>query len=243
MRIAILITNTDVSQFAQTRPHDGEKFTSLLHEVRPDWATEWFWAWKGDLPKDINAFNGVLVTGSPASVNDGAGWIDDLEALVRSLIDDAMPLFGVCFGHQLIARALGAHIVTNPFGWSHGLLEIDRVLARPWDKGLPDHFALYGSHIEQVDRLPQGATPAFRSAVCPVAGFALGAHVLTVQHHPEMTHEFVTDLVETYADTVGEATTIKARASLARKADRGPFAELIARFFEAPARSHADDAE
>ena len=52
MRLAILITNTDFSDFAARHPHDGEKFAALIHARRPDWACAWFWAGKGELPED-----------------------------------------------------------------------------------------------------------------------------------------------------------------------------------------------
>lgn len=119
----------------------------------------------------------------------------------------------------------------NPGGWGHGLLQVTRTGRAPWS-GPEEGFALYGSHIEQADRVPEGATLLFEGPGVPVAGFAMGETVFTIQHHPEMTHDCITDLVEEYADHVGPEVTASARASLARKADRAGFAAEIARFFE-----------
>ncbi|MEC3860815.1 type 1 glutamine amidotransferase [Mesobacterium sp. TK19101] len=231
MRIAVLITNTDDSAFARARPDDGEKFATLLAEVRPDWTATPFWVSRGDFPADLSGFDGVLVTGSPASVSDDASWIARLETVLADVIGRRQPLFGACFGHQLIAKVLGARIVRNPGGWGHGLLQVTRCGTAPWSGDEPG-FALYGSHIEQVARLPDGATGLFAGPGVPVAGFAVGAHVFTIQHHPEMTHGFITDLVEEYADVVGPAVTDRARVSLHQHADRTAFAEEIARFFD-----------
>lgn len=231
MRIALLVTNTDFSSFAAARPDDAEKFATLISEVRPEWDLVPFWVCKDEFPSDIGSFDGVLITGSPASVNDDAPWIRTLTALVDKIIKRQQPLFAACFGHQLVAKTLGAAVIRNPQGWGHGLLEVERTAKAPWS-GQQSVLSLYGSHIEQVEHVPEGAERLFRGPGVQVAGFRVGHHVFTVQHHPEMSHDFITDLVEEYADYVGPEVTETARTSLARRADRGAFAEEIARFFE-----------
>ena len=231
MHLATLITNTDFSDFAQARPDDGEKFDAMIRGVRPGWTTTPFWVCKDEFPDDLGAFDGVMITGSPASVLDGAPWMVRLEDLVCDLIEARIPLFAACFGHQLVAKAMGCRIVRNPEGWGHGRLELDRVARVSWS-GPGKQVALYGSHIEQVERAPDGARVLFSGRGCPVAGFALGNRVFTVQHHPEMDHAFISDLVAEYADYVGPEVTERAMASLERPVDTGAFAEEIARFFE-----------
>ena len=232
MHIAILVTNTDFSDFAKARPLDDEKFATLIADVRPDWTTTAFWVCKDAFPDDWSAFDGALITGSPASAGDGAPWMLRLELVIRQLVEDRVPLFGACFGHQIIAKAFGAPIARNPLGWSHGLIDMVRVGQTAW-AGQDSRFALYGSHIEQVAALPIGADRIFESPGCPIAGFALGQSVFTVQHHPEMTQEFIADLIDEYADYVGEAVTAEARASVANgMAHRQGFADEIAAFYE-----------
>ena len=68
MHLALLMTNTDESDFAQDHPRDGEKFTTLVHLVRPDWRVEVFNVKDGVFPGDITDFDGVMITGSPSSV-------------------------------------------------------------------------------------------------------------------------------------------------------------------------------
>jgi len=191
-----------------------------------------FWVCKDEFPTDLSNFDGVLISGSPASVADAAPWMLRLEDLVRDLIESGVPIFGACFGHQIIARALGAPIIRNPQGWSHGLIEITRVNPTQWSRATTPR-GLYGSHIEQVGTLPRGATHTFESPGCPIAGFAIGDKVFTVQHHPEMTREFISDLIEEYADYVGDDVTTHARMTVAEgTASRTDFATEIATFFE-----------
>lgn len=236
MHLATLITNTDFSAFAQARPDDGQKFAAMIAAVRPDWRCTPFWVCKGEFPADITAFDGVMITGSPASVLDEAPWIARLEGLVGRIIAARQPLFGACFGHQVIARVLGARIIRNPAGWGHGRLPLRRVGRAAWS-GSETDLSLYGSHAEQVKDLPAGANLLFSGPGCKMAGFACGEAVFTIQHHPEMTHDFITDLVEEYAAVVGPQVTEAARASLARPADSALFAAEIARFFEHAARA------
>ena len=235
MRLAVFVTNTDDSAFARARPLDDAKFAALIQEARPNWTTQAFWVCRGAFPESLQGFDGVMITGSPASLNTPAAWIDRLLAVIRDRLDAGQPIFGACFGHQAIAAALGVSIVRSA-GWVHGGFDVIRTGRAPWS-GPQDTLRLYGSHIEQIADLPQGATPLFESPGCPYAGFAIGSQVFTIQHHPEMTTDFIADLVEEYADEVGPDVTKQARASLAQTADRAAFADEIARFFEHAARS------
>lgn len=231
MHLAILMTNTDDSAFARHHPQDGEKFSDMIHLVRPDWTLEVFPVKDGVFPDSLARFDGAIITGSPASVRSGARWIEQLLDLIRAMHAARLPLFGACFGHQAIALALGGTVGPNPGGLVHGLIR-NETLARPiWARDLPDEVKLYGSHGEQVTSLPGGAIPLSRSEDCPVSGFALEHSVYTTQHHPEMTAAFIAALTEEMAEELGENLDL-ARASLSDPADGQIFAESIARFFE-----------
>lgn len=231
MRIAVLMTNTDETDFAQNHPKDGEKFTTLIKEVRPDWQAEIFAVKDAIFPDDITAFDGVVITGSPASVHEDTPWVPQLLDRIRTAYAAKTPMFGACFGHQAIAMALGGAVIRNPKGWAFGLLEMQITSRVPWCEG-PDMLLQYGAHIEQVSHLPEGAEAIFATPDCPIAGFAMSDQVYTTQNHPEMTPEFIAALVEEYADKLGGDVTARARASLDRVADRQVFARSIVRFFE-----------
>lgn len=223
MEIALLMTNTDESEFAQARPNDGEKFTAMIRSVRPDWRVTVFAVKDGVFPTESARFDGWLIGGSPASVHDTDTWVGELFALIRRLVDEGQPIFGACFGHQAIAMALGGHVGPNPGGWVFGLVETAV-------EGVP--MRLYGSHVEQVVALPPGAVVLGGTAECPVGSFAIPGRVMTTQYHPEMSHGFISDLVEEYAPELPTDVVVRARESLTKRADSDAIAERIARFFE-----------
>ena len=109
----------------------------------------------GVFPESLAPFDGAIITGSPASVHDDGAWIPRLEALVRDMARSGLPLFGACFGHQIIAKALGGAVEANPDGWVFGAIRT-RLLADKQD------VAAYAAHSEQVTRLPDGPRPSQR---------------------------------------------------------------------------------
>lgn len=223
MHIALLMTNTDESEFAQARPKDGEKFTTMIQSVRPDWKVTVFSVKDGIFPPSNARFDGWMIGGSPASVHDSDAWVAELFALIRRLVAEGQPIFGACFGHQAIAMALGGQVAKNPGGWVFGLVETTI-------EGVP--MKLYGSHVEQVVNLPPGAVILGGTSECAVGSFAIPGRVMTTQYHPEMSHSFITDLVEEYAEDLPPEVVTHARQSLTARADSDAIAERIARFFE-----------
>ena len=232
MHLAILMTNTDDSDFAAAHPGDGAKFTALIRSVRPHWTTQVFAVKDGEFPTDLTPFDGAIITGSPASVHDKAPWITDLLALIRQMTAARLPLFGACFGHQAIALALGGQVGPNPAGWVLGRTQTQITDPAPWMTTLPATTALYAAHCEQVTTLPDHARTLTTSAECPIGGFAIGTHVYTTQYHPEMTPAFIAALIDHLAPEKPPAVITRACASLAGPADTQPFADSIARFFE-----------
>ncbi|WP_372615034.1 type 1 glutamine amidotransferase [Aquicoccus sp.] len=224
MRIAILMTNTDESDFAHRWPRDGEKFPAMMRRVRPGWAFVVCPVKDGVFPETLEGIDGVMITGSPASVNSGAEWVARLEALVREIVAAGIPLFGACFGHQVIATALGGRVGPNPDGWVFGQVEAEFTDGRK--------MPIYSSHSEQVLRLPEGAEVIATGPGCPVAGFVIGDGVMTTQYHPEMEPDFVAALIEELAEELGPEITARARASLGTPPDMAGTAEWIARFLE-----------
>ena len=237
MHLGVLVTNTDESAFAQRHPKDGEKFPAMMRAVRPDWRFSVWQVKDGDFPQGFAGLDGVMLTGSPASVHDDALWIARLMEMIRAMAAQGLPMFGACFGHQAIALALGGTVGRNPGGYVHGLTHSRLSHRAPWMADLPDTVRLYGSHVEQVTTLPPGAQATSASEDCAVAGFIAGGRIYTTQHHPEMTPAFIAALTDELADYLGPDVTARARPSLSEPADGRAFADSIARFFEAASSS------
>lgn len=229
MHIAILDSNTDDSAFAQRHDTETEKFRKLLGRHRPDWQFTEVDVVAGDLPDGPDAFEGYIVTGSPASVNDPHPWVAGLLDFIRRTASEGAPLYGTCFGHQAIAKALGGTVEKNPQGWEFG--RIETVLIQPWD-GATLPLSLYAAHNEQVTALPPMARQSGETPGCSNAAFAIGRKVWTTQYHPEMTGPFVTALVDEYAPDLPVDVAARARASLAKPADEDAISLSIIAFFE-----------
>lgn len=146
----------------------------------------------GDFPPDALAADAWLVTGSKHGAYEDHPWIARLEDLIRAIRDTGRPLVGVCFGHQIIAKALGGTVEKFAGGWSVGAQ----------DYGVGDTtLRLNAWHQDQVTDLPPGATVLGSSDFCTNAIVAIGPRILTVQPHPE----FPDSVVETLMDVRGSA--------------------------------------
>ncbi|ASJ70304.1 type 1 glutamine amidotransferase [Granulosicoccus antarcticus] len=166
----------------------------LLHE--PTWKFTRYRPYLGEYPQDLNAYDGVVFSGSPSSVNEPEPWISEMLELIRTLHKMKKPMAGICFGHQAIAKALGGHVGINPDGWSIGAVPVDWKTHSSWMQPAKRDLRLYAIHNEQVLELPDGAEMTATAQGCPFAGFRIGTHVMTTQHHPEMPKEFVGAVLE-----------------------------------------------
>ena len=144
-------------------------------------------------PAGLGEADGWLVTGSRHGAYDALPFIAPLEAVIREIHAARAPLVGVCFGHQIVAQALGGRVGKWPGGWSLGRTDyrIEGVGA----------VALNAWHQDQVTALPPGARVVGETAGCRVAALAYGDHVWTIQPHPEFTPALVADYVRTRRGT------------------------------------------
>ena len=143
----------------------------------------------GEALPDPASLEAILITGSAAGVYDDLDWIAPLERFVRAAYDAKIPMAGICFGHQLIAQALGGTVRKSEKGWGIGRHVYDVVPGNGVIDG--EKIAIAASHQDQVIEPPAGATTIFHSAFTPHAGllYANGA-TLSVQPHPEFTPAF-----------------------------------------------------
>lgn len=186
---------------------------------------------EGQFPDDERECDGWLCSPSRMSTYDPVPWLADAEELLRRLIATEAPYVGICFGHQLLAQALGGLVEKSPDGWGVGVRDYDVVARRSWmDPGM-DRFSLIGSHQDQVVRLPVGADLLFRSDYCPFGGFAVGERAWTVQVHPEFVPELADHLLAGRVELIGAERVAAARATLDRSLDRHSVAKWIVRFF------------
>ncbi len=233
MRIAVLLTNDDTSPFAAHFPNDGQKVVQLLQPLRPGWTFEVVPVKDGVLPASAQAFDGYVVTGSPASVNDDSlPWVGQLLGFIREVHAARQPLIGLCFGHQAVARALGGQVVRNAAGWGLGTAATHWAQSRGWMHPPLATITLMAAHNEQVTRMPEGAECLGGSDFCPIGSMQIGQHIWTTQYHPEMPRVFMQALLGHLADKLDADTIARAHASLANAADVPLFGQWMVQFLE-----------
>ncbi len=187
----------------------------------------------GNLPDSVTECDGWLCSPSRNSVTDDLPWIRPAEDLLREVIAAEQPYVGICFGHQLLARALGAPVARYPGGWQVGAQTYEVVQSRPWMVPAQPTITLIASHEDQVDSVPDGAELLARGTTgeSRVAGFTLGQRAWTLQAHPEFVAPLADHLLARRVDLIGAEKVARARASLARPLDRAVVGSWIARFF------------
>ncbi len=153
----------------------------------------------GDLPRSLAGYDRVIASGSATSVNEDAPWVEAEMALIRQTVDAGIPFLGVCYGHQLLARALGGkpfvrQAARAEFGWTRILVDE----TAPLLTGLPREFYSFSSHFDEIAQLPPGLKRLARSEDCSIQACQLeGKPIFGIQFHPEKNLE---DASRTFAE-------------------------------------------
>ena len=222
MKIGILQTGHSPDDFREQLGDYGEMFTKLLDGHDFD-----FQIWSvvdGILPEGVDEADGWLITGSKHGAYEDHDWIPLLEDFIRETYADGRPMIGVCFGHQVIAQALGGKVEKFTGGWSIGRTEYDMD---------GDKLALNAWHQDQVVELPEGAKVVASSDFCPYAALAYDNRIWTVQPHPEFGHDFIDGLIKTRGKgVVPEHQLEQATAALGGPIDNQKIADQMAAFFK-----------
>ena len=188
----------------------------------------------GEALPDPARLEAILITGSAAGVYDDLDWIAPLERFVRAAYDARTPMVGVCFGHQLIAQALGGVVRKSEKGWGNGRHVYDVVPGNGVIDG--DKLAIAASHQDQVITPPTDARTILHSPFTPHAGLLYGnGAALSVQPHPEFDAAFA----QVCCDKAGqsgapEPLVATAKASLEQPLDRAGLGGAIAQFLARP---------
>lgn len=141
----------------------------------------------GHLPEP-NQIRGAIISGSHAYVTDNLHWCLRLEAWTKKIIDHQIPLLGICFGHQVIAKAMDGLVDFHPISLEIGTREIELLPScdnDPLFMGLPGRFKVHVFHSQSVIQLPPKATLLARNEFEPHQAFRIGKNVWGVQFHPE----------------------------------------------------------
>lgn len=185
---------------------------------------------KSQLPLEVGACDAYLISGSRYGVNDNLVWISMLEDFVRQLHKKNKKTIGICFGHQLIAKALGGTVIKSPKQWGVGISANKIIQRKPWMSPVRDVANLIVSHQDQVIELPAGAEVLASSDFCPFYMLQVDNHFLTLQGHPEYSKAYSQVIMETRKTILGELCYEQGLKSLELKEDSALMAQWMLNF-------------
>ncbi|MGQ0565119.1 MAG: type 1 glutamine amidotransferase [Gemmobacter sp.] len=179
-----------------------------------------------DFPVGIHDADGWLITGSRHGAYEDHPFIAPLERLIRDIVAGGVPLVGICFGHQIIAQALGGKVERSDRGWAVGATDYDFA---------GETMTLNAWHRDQVVAVPPGARVVASNDFCANAALVYDDRAFTVQAHPEFRPQFIDGLMRTRGPgLVPEPLMAEARAKLDAPIDDRSMAGRIAAFFKMP---------
>jgi len=183
---------------------------------------------------------GVLVTGSGAMVSDREPWSERTADWLRDAAHDGAALLGICYGHQLLAHALGGEVGDNPRGIEMGTVELAlsaEAAGDPLFSGLPERILAQSTHVQSVLRPPEGAVGLAASALDALHAFRWGDAAWGVQFHPEFSAGHMRGYVAGRAERLAAGGRDPAAIHAAVRA--APDARRVLRRFVRRARRHA----
>jgi GMP synthase (glutamine-hydrolysing) len=194
---------------------------------------------RGDALPQAGDYAGVIVTGSGAMVTDRHDWSERSAAWLREAAHGGVPLFGICYGHQLIAHALGGEVGDHPGGREMGTVDValaGPAAGDPLFAGLPRTFATQATHLQTVLRLPDEAVVLASNPHDPHHAFRWRRSAWGVQFHPEFSAMHMRGYIRARADALAREGTCA--ATLAAAVSAAPHARRVLRRFVRHARRH-----
>ncbi|MEE4113668.1 MAG: glutamine amidotransferase [Desulfobacteraceae bacterium] len=149
------------------------------------------------------SFGGIIITGSHDMVTDKKPWSEKTADWVKTAVHAETPLLGVCYGHQLLAHAMGGVVGDNPRGKEFGTVSIRLTPDGRRDRlfeGTPETFAAQACHSQSVLQLPAGAILLASSALDPHHAFIIGKRAWGVQFHPEFNGQMLRLYIQRFSD-------------------------------------------
>lgn len=181
-------------------------------------------------PENLDTVDNVVITGSKYSCfEEDIDWVPKLKKTIIELDKRKKNIFGVCFGHQIIALALGGKAQRSERGWGVGLhsYQVEDTSIFPCET-----IDVYVSHQDQVVQMPLGARRILTSDFCPIAGYRIDNHIMTIQGHPEFTVEYSQSLLQLRRERFPEDVYAQALQSYTKKDSNTAIAQAVVDFFQ-----------
>ena len=234
MHIGILQCDHVISQLLPEFGDYPDMFQRLLLGVDPNLTFSVYDLTQDHFPESVTACDSWVITGSKWSTYDPDDWIRRAEGFIRELHTAKAPTVGICFGHQLIAQALGGRVEkAADVGWGVGVHCTEIENCRPWMTPRQSKLSLLVSHQDQVTQLPEGALRLAGHDFCPIDMYEIGGHMLGFQGHPEFPREYSRATMVRRRHLIGENTFAAGVESLEKSVNGSVAAQWILKFMSA----------
>ena len=157
-------------------------------------------------PKSSKDCNAWVISGSKHSVYDTMEWVENLKEFVLEIANNNLPLVGICFGHQIIALALGANVVER----DEWIVGIQNLKFNPSIFSNLNSVKLHGVHVYEVVSLPKNALLLASTDYVEIASFIIPPNIFCLQYHFEFKPNFMRKLIEDRREIIGEVIYKKA---------------------------------
>ena len=230
MNIGLLLCDDVHPELQKIYGNYSEMFTTLLQQVEPSIKLTTWRLIDMEFPSSVDECDGWIISGSKHGANDHLPWIPPLEAFIRELFEQKKKLVGICFGHQIIAKALGGEVARSDKGWGVGISD-NQIYEHPsWMQPDRDNFKLLVSHQDQVLDVPEMGSIIAGSDFCPAYMIQYDGCLLGIQGHPEFFREFAGTLLNFRRDSIGKETTEIGLKSLSKAHEGALVAQWMVQF-------------
>lgn len=231
MKITILQTG-DVPE--PLRPRFGDyarMFEAMFDRVADDFEYDLVAVNANSLLPNSTEMTAIVITGSPAGVYDDLPWIEPLRVFIREAYAAGIPMLGICFGHQIMADALGGEVRKSEKGWGVGR-HCYTVVARPaFMADAPETLSIACSHQDQVITPPDSAEVILATPFTPNAGlYYKSGKALSFQPHPEFEDDYALALAELRREVLGAEKADNVAASFSTPSDSHLLSNYIVKF-------------
>jgi GMP synthase (glutamine-hydrolysing) len=206
MKILVIIKTG--STFPVLREQFGDFEDWIARECSDGLAIKTVNAEAGEVLPDLGGVSGIAVTGSPAMVTDKTQWMQTLSTWLVQAVQASVPTLGICFGHQLLAQALGGRVDYHPQGREIGTVTVNLTDAGQQDPllgTLPAVFSAHVTHAQSVIRLPAEAIHLAGNGFEPHHAFRVGDCAWGVQFHPEFSAAIMRGYITVQAEALQTA--------------------------------------
>ena len=232
MKVSVLETGK-LPENLENRFGDYPKmFSDLFNELNVPHEIKSFDLINYKFPINLDNTDLWLITGSSFGVYEKIPWISKLKNLIQKIYLLKIPLVGICFGHQIIAEALGGKVEKSHKGWGVGVHKYKRKLKPKWSEKVGDFFSGYVSHQDQVIIKPENAYSIYGSDFCPNSILCYDdlekPVVVSIQSHPEFKKDCLEMIIHNrIGETIPTIIGNRGLESLNKKIDNQKIFKLL----------------